>query len=424
MVRCRTIGGGLIVALMVLMSASDALALRINDRRSPKNRERARRARTDFIVLHTTEGAPKGALTKLRKNGEAHYLVNRDGSVFRIVDKDRVAFHAGRSLWDGKADLDRVSVGIEVVGYHNKKHRPAQITALKELIRQLRGIYGVPAERVLTHAQVAYGRPNRYHRYDHRGRKRCAMSLGTTAMRKALGLNAGPSRDPDVDAGRLRVADKKLFKRLFPQVALTRRGRPRRAPARPSKMAARSAKVAKAVAPKVRNNAQPKARPVEVAVLAQAKAPSPAEVQAKLAQVRAPKKSVAHPRKSARAQSPRARGGLCTVNRRASPAKRLVGPRYAEASTIYLLPDGRVRTGAQLARKQASLLKTLPKGTRVLKDKTFGGYVKASRAPSVICGSSWRSKKTVYRFPNGKLVAGHEVNPARLPKATMVFCAS
>jgi len=423
MVRCRTICGGLIVTLMVLMSASDALALRIHDRRSPKNRERARRVRTDFIVLHTTEGAPKGALTKLRKNGEAHYLVNRDGSVFRIVDKDRVAFHAGRSLWDGKADLDRVSVGIEVVGYHNKEHRPAQVAALKELIRQLRGIYGVPAERVLTHAQVAYGRPNRYHRYDHRGRKRCAMSLGTTAMRKALGLNAGPSRDPDVDAGRLRVADKKLFKRLFPQVALTRRGRPRRVPARPSRLAMRNAKAAQAAAPKAPKVTAPKAPPAKTTA-SKAKAPSPAEVQAKLAKVRAPKKSAVHARKSVRAANPRGRGGLCTVNRRASPAKRLVGPRYAEASTIYLLPDGRVRTGAQLARKQASLLKTLPKGTRVLKDKTFGGYVKASRAPSEICGSSWRSKETVYRFPNGKLVAGHKVNPARLPKATMVFCAS
>ncbi len=435
------------VAAGLLSLAPEASALNVANRTSPRSGERARRSRTDFIILHTTEGAPKGALTKLRKNGEAHYLVNRDGSVFRIVAKDRVAFHAGRSMWNGTTELDRRSIGIEVVGYHNKTHRTAQVKALKELIRQLRDIYNVPADRVLTHGQVAFGRPNRYHRYKHRGRKRCAMSLGSLAMRKRLGLGEGPARDPDVDAGRLRVADRTLFAKMFPKVKLTRRGRAsgaRRAsrpmlaaaptPARPAAIVPSPeavskvlAKVAKAVAT---------ATEVAKTKIKAATAPKVAAERAKVAPVQhAVAPTVAKPRTRTRTRTlavarrpkPRAKArkrALCTTNPRVSSARSVAGPRYAAASTIYLLPDGRVRTGAQLAEKQSSLLDKLPKGTRVLKKKMFGGYVKARRAPSKICGASWRSSDTVYRFPGGKLVGGHEVNPARLPKATMVFCAA
>lgn len=420
----------LLVAAGLFSLGTDASALDLANRSSPRNVERARRASTDYIILHTTEGAPKGALTKLRKNGEAHYLVNRDGSVFRIIDKDRVAFHAGRSMWNGRTELDRRSVGIEVVGYHNKTHRSAQVKALKELIRQLQDIYTVADDHVLTHGQVAFGRPNRYHRYKHRGRKRCAMSLASPAMRRKLGLGDGPARDPDVDAGRLRVADRKLFAKLFPKVRLTRRGRAagHRRPARTStppvttvakvqrtvpspaavtKALAQVAETVKKVAAAVRVKRVPKPAPVQLV-----KAPALPKVRS---QTTARRPSI----RTARGSS-----GLCTVNPRTGSARGVAGPRFAAASTIYLLPDGRVRTGAQLAAKKSSLLDNLPKGTRVLKKKTFGGYVKARRAPSTICGASWRSSETVYRFPGGKLVGGHEVNPARLPKATMVFCAA
>jgi len=486
MVRRRISAVSLFVVLGLLGAATEASALHLVDKKSPKNRERPRRARTDYIVLHTTEGAPKGALHKLRKNGEAHYLVNRDGTVYRIVDKDRVAFHAGRSMWDGVANLDRRSVGIEVVGYHHKTLKKRQLTALKELVRQLREIYDVPADHVLTHAQVAYGRPNRYHRYDHRGRKRCAMNLGTAEVREALGLGEGPDRDPDVDAGRLRVADKKLFARLFPDVALTARGRPaktRRARAAIAKAKAKAKAAADRIAQAVVAKPEPaKAEPEPVVAEAEpAEAPAAASPSDLLAEAKdalskvggkdtapeteapaeaspldaavaklsaladavraepeaaepAPAPAVveverrSHEPKKARARgrAPASRGpsGLCQISRARAPARKLAGARYAASTTIYILPDGRVRTGKDLARSQAHLLDALPEGTKVLAGKTFGGYVKPSRAPSEICGASWRSNETVYRFPNGKLASGDTVDPARLPKATLVFCAS
>lgn len=205
----------LLTTLALLAPLTARAELDISDHGSPKNRERGYRGSTRFIILHTTEGEKKGALAKLRHAGEAHYLVDREGRVSRIVERDRVATHAGRSMWGGTEGLDHHSVGIEIVGYHDRPLQAAQLRALKELIAQLKSLYRVPDERVLTHSMVAYGTPNRYHRRAHRGRKRCGMNLTRPEVRAALGLAPLPSADPDVVAGRLVVADRALAKHIY-----------------------------------------------------------------------------------------------------------------------------------------------------------------------------------------------------------------
>ena len=96
-------------------------------------------------MLHTTEGSGASALRKLRRYGEAHYLVDRSGVVHRIIHRDRIALHAGTSLWDGHAPLDRYSIGVEVAGYHDGSFEPVQLDALRELLRQLRSLYRIAA---------------------------------------------------------------------------------------------------------------------------------------------------------------------------------------------------------------------------------------------------------------------------------------
>jgi hypothetical protein len=165
-----------------------------------------------------------------------------------------------------------------------------------------------------------------------------------------------------------------------------------------------------APAPAVASTAPPPPARAEAPVVAVAKAPPK------------PEPAVAKPARAPRGRS--AAHGLCAVNPQRGHAKGVAGASYAAESTIYLLPDGQVRTGAQLARRQVGLLSALPPGTRVLIDKRYGGYVKPNRAPSEICGATkWRSADTVYRLPGGELVSGAQVDAARLPRATMVFCA-
>src|SRR5262249_31761693 len=104
-----------------------------------------------------------------------------------------------------------------VTGYHDGEFGATQLASLRELIRQLRAVYRLPPQNVLTHSMVAYGRPNRFWVSEHRGRKRCGRVFARPAMRKLLGLNARPVRDRDVDRGALTIGDRDLFDVLFPQ---------------------------------------------------------------------------------------------------------------------------------------------------------------------------------------------------------------
>ncbi|MDO5462724.1 MAG: peptidoglycan recognition family protein, partial [bacterium] len=202
--------------LFCLLCCSVLSALTMSNRfSSPRNKERAVRKRTQYIILHTTEAEAKSALRKLSRNGEAHYCVDRDGTVYRIVERSRVAYHCGTSMWAGRRRLDEVSVGIEVIGYHDRVLTMKQYTALKELIRQLQSIYGIKDANVMPHAQVAYGKPNRWHPKSHRGRKRCGMGYATPGVRKLLGLDERWLVDGDVKARRLVVGDSYLSQVLY-----------------------------------------------------------------------------------------------------------------------------------------------------------------------------------------------------------------
>jgi len=207
-----------VVFLMVLI-AQESMALNIRNYYSPENRRRKRRKRTDYIVLHTTEGKKKGSLNKVHRRGETHYFVDRKGTVYRIIHKDRIALHAGTSMWNGQIDIDRYSLGIEMVGYYNKHISSRQVDALKELLAQLQNHYDIPDHDVLTHCMVAYGTPNRWHKRPHRGRKRCGAQFALRNIRRKLGLNKQPRYDPDVRRGRLVEGDYLLALVLYGSAA-------------------------------------------------------------------------------------------------------------------------------------------------------------------------------------------------------------
>lgn len=193
-----------------------AFAMEASDRyRSPRNPERRIRSSTELIVLHTTEAAEHGSLVKLCDRGEAHYCVTESGKVYRIVDRDREAFHAGRSMWNGKEDVDKISIGIECVGYHDKAMPAVQIAAIRTLVKELQSMYRLSDDKVVCHSHVAYGAPNRWHKNKHRGRKRCGMLFAMPSVRARLGLKTRPAYDADVRAKRLVVGDDYLKKVLY-----------------------------------------------------------------------------------------------------------------------------------------------------------------------------------------------------------------
>lgn len=117
----------------------------------------------DVLILHYTGmRSAAAALARLRDPAasvSAHYLVDEDGAVARLVPEERRAWHAGRSSWRGRRDVNGASIGIELVNPgHDLGYRPfpaPQMAALTALCRAVLARHPIPPRHVLAHADVA-----------------------------------------------------------------------------------------------------------------------------------------------------------------------------------------------------------------------------------------------------------------------------
>lgn len=130
---------------------------------SPNHEPRPAGSRVDTLVLHYTGMRDAAAaLARLRDPAarvSAHWLVEEDGTVHRLVPEERRAWHAGVACWRGAPDINDRSVGIELVNPgHEFGYRPfpaAQVGALEALAGGILGRHPIPAARVVGHADVA-----------------------------------------------------------------------------------------------------------------------------------------------------------------------------------------------------------------------------------------------------------------------------
>src|SRR6516225_7153584 len=139
------------------------IALEIRDRESLNHGSRGEPARIDMLVLHYTgmESAP-AALERLcdpTARVSAHYVVEENGRIWRLVPEVRRAFHAGVSCWEGESDLNAVSLGIEIVNPgHEWGYRPfpdPQMTSVERLCADLISRHPIPPHRVVGHSDIA-----------------------------------------------------------------------------------------------------------------------------------------------------------------------------------------------------------------------------------------------------------------------------
>ncbi len=86
----------------------------------------------------------------------AHFLVRRDGRVIQFVSCEQRAWHAGVSSWQGRANCNDYSIGIELEGLEGERFEAAQYQRLATLLRALRRRY--PIDAVAGHEHIAPGR--------------------------------------------------------------------------------------------------------------------------------------------------------------------------------------------------------------------------------------------------------------------------
>jgi N-acetylmuramoyl-L-alanine amidase len=116
-----------------------------------------------FIILHYTgmqsERVAIKKLTSKKSEVSSHYLINREGKIIKMVDEKKIAWHAGKSKWKNFINLNKQSIGIELVnkghqfGYENfsKKQISKLILLCKTLIKK----YKIKKTNILGHSDIA-----------------------------------------------------------------------------------------------------------------------------------------------------------------------------------------------------------------------------------------------------------------------------
>ncbi|MCD6281979.1 N-acetylmuramoyl-L-alanine amidase [bacterium] len=136
--------------------------------KSPNCKNRPEGQEIDLIVLHHTVGDFESTKNTFMKpdpdNGvSAHFVVDKEGNVFQMVDEEKVAWHAGKaSRYEGGTGVNNRSIGIEFVnkGDGVDEYTPAQIAAGRELVDYLRDKYNITdgEDHVVGHKEVHSGK--------------------------------------------------------------------------------------------------------------------------------------------------------------------------------------------------------------------------------------------------------------------------
>ena len=127
----------------------------------------AQDSRAQFIVLHYTSTDFEHSL-ELLSRGEvsSHYLIDRaPAKIYRLVDENRRAWHAGESEWQGRTWLNSSSIGIELVnpGYGQTAdgrrlwypYPEPQIDALILLLKDIMQRHGLKPGAIIGHSDIA-----------------------------------------------------------------------------------------------------------------------------------------------------------------------------------------------------------------------------------------------------------------------------
>ncbi len=119
----------------------------------------------DTIVIHSTYNALGGDPFSVEKiigiyksyGVSPHYLIARDGMVYRLVEEKSVAYHAGDSVMlDGRKNVNDFSIGIEIIGKDDGSPSDEQYVSLEKLIADIKSRNDI--NHVVGHSDIAPGR--------------------------------------------------------------------------------------------------------------------------------------------------------------------------------------------------------------------------------------------------------------------------
>jgi N-acetyl-anhydromuramyl-L-alanine amidase AmpD len=418
--NCRTIWVGFLLASILFYLPSSATAATRADiqkfqrsiidyrwQLNPKFKK-VKRAKTSYIIVHTSELGLNPTLKVISKGkrvsasrrthgGHTHYVIARDGRTYRILDRKYKADHAGLSMWNGQSDISKISIGIELVGYHYSPITNHQYRSIGFLIDILQDVYNLSDRAILTHSQVAYGFPNRWFKKNHRGRKRCAKNF----IRAKAGLGPTWAYDPDVQARRL-TADPQLAAVFYSRRKL-------QAEADEANIISKS-NTAWSIA------GEDYDRRATVYKFPNGRIYTGDQIVDKIGWNKIPPKTIVLLNQETVSESTRHIGLIKTIPD-GFTAWSLAGKAYNRRTTIYFLPSGRIKYGSMISNWD-----DLPVRTKIIIGYRGPFKIQRDRTAYQIAGVKFRDRKTIYYLPTQKLLAGNNIKDFNgLPDGTLVF---
>lgn len=117
-----------------------------------------------MIVIHGDAGTTDAGTISWVQNPASkvsyHYLIGRDGKVYRFVPDHLKAWHAGKSEWDGFVGVNTIAIGVAFAnnGTGNETYTKYQYPAGAELVADLCRKYRIPCDMIRGHYEVSPGR--------------------------------------------------------------------------------------------------------------------------------------------------------------------------------------------------------------------------------------------------------------------------
>ena len=133
-------------------------------RSKPSPNKSRRLQRVTAIVLHADASAKVEStldwITRGASQVSYHVVVSRMGAIFCCVNPDEKAWHAGVSKLDHETNCNEFSVGVCLSNKNDgvEPYPQVQVSATADVCALLCRVYGIPVDRITTHAIVSPGR--------------------------------------------------------------------------------------------------------------------------------------------------------------------------------------------------------------------------------------------------------------------------
>jgi N-acetyl-anhydromuramyl-L-alanine amidase AmpD len=84
----------------------------------------------------------------------AHYIIDREGVIYQLVEEGKRAWHAGASELDGEKDVNQFSVGIELLATHTSGFTDKQYDSVIKLCKDIKKDYNITDNRFRGHEHI------------------------------------------------------------------------------------------------------------------------------------------------------------------------------------------------------------------------------------------------------------------------------